>query len=100
MVLFTLGTGIGCGVIIGDLLIEGENSHGAECGHIVIDHSPDARLCGCGKTGHLEAYASATAVIKRTTEALADNAGGPLAQPRHRWRRNHAPVAGRRSRSG
>jgi len=71
MVLFTLGTGIGCGVIIGDLLINGENSHGAECGHIIIDCREDARRCPCGQPGHLEAYASATAVIKRTEEALA-----------------------------
>jgi len=71
MVLFTLGTGVGCGVIIGDLLVEGENSHGAECGHILIDYRDDARMCGCGQRGHLEAYASATAVIKRTEEALA-----------------------------
>jgi glucokinase len=71
MVLFTLGTGIGCGVIVGDLLINGENSHGAECGHIIIDCRDDARRCPCGQLGHLEAYASATAVIKRTQEALA-----------------------------
>ncbi len=70
MVLFTLGTGIGCGIIIGDLSIYGENSHGAECGHIVINDSDDARVCGCGQPGHLEAYASATALIKRTEEAL------------------------------
>jgi glucokinase len=70
LVLLTLGTGIGCGIIIGDLLVEGENSHGAECGHIIIDPSQDARWCGCGQRGHLEAYASATAVIKRTKETL------------------------------
>lgn len=70
MVLFTLGTGIGCGIIVDDLLIEGVNSHGAECGHIIIDYHDDARICGCGQTGHLEAYASATAVVKRTDEAL------------------------------
>ena len=70
MVLFTLGTGIGCGIIIDEKSIDGENSHGAECGHIIINNSPDARLCGCGKTGHLEAYASATAVIKRAEECL------------------------------
>jgi glucokinase len=70
LVLLTLGTGIGCGIIIGDLLIEGENSHGAECGHIIIDSSENARWCCCGQRGHLEAYASATAVIKRTQEAL------------------------------
>jgi glucokinase len=70
LVLFTLGTGIGCGIIIGDTSIDGENSHGGECGHMVIRYSDDARMCECGRRGHLEAYASATAVIKRTREAL------------------------------
>jgi len=70
MVLFTLGTGIGCGIIIGDHSHDGEHSHGAECGHIVIDLCDNARVCGCGQPGHLEAYASATAVVKRTREAL------------------------------
>jgi len=69
-VLLTLGTGIGCGIIIGDLSIDGENSHGGECGHIVIDCSPTARLCGCRQRGHLEAYAGAVAVAKRAREAL------------------------------
>ncbi len=80
MVLFTLGTGIGCGIIIGDMIIDGEHSHGAECGHIIIDHRDDAPMCRCGQPGHLEAYASATAVVRRTEEALA--AGRPA-----RWRR-------------
>ncbi len=70
IVLFTLGTGIGSGIIIGDLSLDGENSHGAECGHLIIDYGDGARRCGCGKTGHLEAYASATAVIQRMQEAL------------------------------
>jgi glucokinase len=70
MVLFTLGTGIGCGIIVDDLTIDGENGYGAECGHIVIDCSPSARLCGCGQRGHLEAYASAPAVVTRAQEAL------------------------------
>ena len=71
MVLLTLGTGIGCGIIVGDLLIEGEHSHGAECGHIIIDYGDDARVCPCGQPGHLEGYASARSVIARTEEALA-----------------------------
>jgi len=70
MVLFTLGTGIGSGIIIGDLCLDGENSHGGECGHAIINCSPDARMCACGQRGHLEGYTSATAVIKRTQEAL------------------------------
>ncbi len=68
--LLTLGTGVGGGVIIGDLLIEGENSIGGELGHMVIDYHENARMCGCGHRGHLEAYCSATAVVKRTQESL------------------------------
>ncbi|MBN2474566.1 MAG: ROK family protein [Pirellulales bacterium] len=79
LVLFTLGTGIGCGIIIGDLSIDGENSHGAECGHLIINDAEDARVCGCGQSGHLEAYASATAVIKCAQEAL--DAGRPTSLP-------------------
>ena len=70
MVLLTLGTGIGCGIVIGDLLLDGEHSHGGEFGHSIIDSDDDARICACGQPGHFEAYASATAVIKRTREAL------------------------------
>lgn len=70
MVLLTLGTGIGGGIIVHDLSIDGEHSHGAECGHIIIDYRDDARMCPCGQPGHLEAYASALAIVKRTHEAL------------------------------
>jgi glucokinase len=70
MVLLTLGTGIGCGIIIGDLVVQGAHSHGGEAGHVIIDPRDDARMCGCGARGHLEAYASALAVIKRTQDAL------------------------------
>ncbi len=73
LVMLTLGTGVGGGIIIGDMSMDGANSHGSECGHMIINPNPDARVCGCGQTGHLEAYASATALIKRTREALAQN---------------------------
>lgn len=75
MVLLTLGTGIGGGVIIGDMLIEGQHSHGGECGHIIIDYTDSARRCPCGQLGHLEGYASATAVVARVQETL--RAGRP-----------------------
>jgi glucokinase len=71
MVLFTLGTGIGGGIIINHMVLQGEHSHGAEVGHSRIAFD-SARLCGCGNHGCLEAYASATAVVKRTEEALAE----------------------------
>jgi glucokinase len=70
MVMFTLGTGVGGGIVIGDLLVEGENSAGSELGHMILDFNDDARMCSCGQRGHLEAYASATSVVKRTEELL------------------------------
>jgi glucokinase len=69
MVLFTLGTGVGGGIIVGDRVLEGEHSHGAELGHMKIEMTKP-RKCGCGGRGCLEAYASATAVVARTYEAL------------------------------
>ena len=51
MVLLTLGTGVGGGIIIDDLNIEGAHSHGAEVGHMTIDTALAARLCPCGQLG-------------------------------------------------
>ena len=70
MVLFTLGTGVGGGIIIDGKSIDGQHSHGSECGHTYIASGTSARKCGCGQRGHLEAYTSAKAVIARTQEAL------------------------------
>jgi glucokinase len=69
-VLFTLGTGIGGGIVVGGKIIEGEHSHGGEIGHLRIDLPDRGRLCGCGRRGCLEAYASATAVVARTREEV------------------------------
>ncbi|MCE9562225.1 MAG: ROK family protein [Planctomycetes bacterium] len=71
MVLFTLGTGVGGGIIINDVIIEGEHSHGGELGHLRIDTPDRGRICGCGARGCLEAYASATNVVKRAREEMA-----------------------------
>lgn len=73
LVLFTLGTGIGGGIIIDGRILEGAQSHGGELGHTKIQ-AIDGRLCGCGRRGCLEAYGSATAVVQRTHEALAGRA--------------------------
>lgn len=69
LVLFTLGTGIGCGIVDHGRIIEGRHSHGAECGHMIIQME-NGRQCSCGRFGHLEAYASATSLVKRAVEAL------------------------------
>lgn len=73
MVMFTLGTGIGGGIVLDGKVLEGRHSHGAELGHLKIEMTKP-RLCGCGRLGCLEAYASATAVVKRTMEALSESA--------------------------
>lgn len=72
LVFFTLGTGIGGGIIINDLVLEGRHSHGGELGHVKIELT-NGRLCGCGHLGCLEAYASATSVVKRTMERLSQS---------------------------
>ncbi|HQR41479.1 MAG TPA: ROK family protein [Gemmatales bacterium] len=69
LVLFTLGTGIGCGIVWDRKIIEGEHSHGAEVGHIIVQ-GWGGRMCGCGQPGHLEAYASETALRKIMQEQL------------------------------
>jgi glucokinase len=69
LVMFTLGTGVGGGIVVGGTILEGRHSHGGECGHIIIE-AENGRRCSCGALGHLEAYASATAVVERALERL------------------------------
>ncbi len=73
VVMFTLGTGVGCGIVVDGRILEGRHSHGGECGHIIVQMI-GGRRCSCGGDGHLEAYASATSVARRAHEALADPA--------------------------
>jgi len=70
LVFLTLGTGVGGGIIIGDTLVEGEHSCGSECGHILVDPRDDAWRDSLDKSGSLEAYTNAAAVVRRATEAL------------------------------
>jgi glucokinase len=69
LVMFTLGTGVGGGIVIGGTILKGRHSHGGECGHIIIE-AENGRRCSCGGYGHLEGYASATALVQRAIEAL------------------------------
>ena len=70
MVMLTLGTGVGGGIITEGKLLDGTNSHGGEIGHMIIESGPDARICACGGQGHLEAYCSATGLTARAIEAM------------------------------
>lgn len=66
----TLGTGIGCGIIIGRKLYGGFNHAAGEVGHMVIDLGGEE--CSCGRNGCWETYASGTALVKQTRKAAAD----------------------------
>lgn len=70
MILVTLGTGVGGGVIIGGKIITGSKGAAGEIGHILVNYDePDT--CGCGKHGCLEQYASATGIVKEAKRLLA-----------------------------
>jgi len=64
----TLGTGIGGGLILDNVPYTGEGGMAMEFGHLRTSYSDDARLCGCGGYGCVEAYASATALIAQYFE--------------------------------
>lgn len=65
IVLITIGTGIGCGIMINNKIIEGKSGSTGEIGHICVEK--DGLLCKCGKTGCLEKYASASAISNLAT---------------------------------
>lgn len=71
VIMLTLGTGVGGGIICNGQLIEGNLSVGAELGHMVI--AKGGELCSCGRKGCLEAYASATALIRDTKKAMSSH---------------------------
>ncbi len=68
VVMLTLGTGVGSGIVSEGKLLEGNKSAGAELGHMVIVSGGEQ--CTCGRKGCLEAYASATALIRDTKRAM------------------------------
>ena len=78
-VIITLGTGVGGGVVINGRLIVGYTGAASEPGHMVINDSDDAPLCTCGRRGCLEAYASATALIRMTKETASKHPSSALA---------------------
>ncbi len=67
-VAITLGTGVGSGIVIDGKLVNGCNYAAGECGHMVIDM--DGEQCNCGRRGCWERYASATALIAQTKDAM------------------------------
>ncbi|MGA3488011.1 ROK family glucokinase [Micromonosporaceae bacterium DT55] len=84
MIMFTIGTGVGGGIVLGGELVRGANGVAAELGHMLA--VPNGHECGCGRFGCIEQYASGTALVRlaragarqepRRAEILLDLAGG------------------------
>ena len=77
-VMFTLGTGVGSGIVVDGKLVHGKTGGAGELGHAIL--VPEGRLCGCGRKGCLETYTSATGICRTATEMLeaAPDYNGPL----------------------
>jgi len=78
MAMLTLGTGVGGGLVLGRRIWHGMTGMAGEFGHTTVE--PEGAQCGCGNRGCLEAYASATAVVRMAREAIADGATTELSR--------------------
>lgn len=71
ILMITLGTGVGGGLILNGKIVCGSNGAAAEIGHIIVNPE-ETDTCGCGGHGHLEQYASATGIVRMAKKALLD----------------------------
>ena len=69
-IVITLGTGVGSGIVINGQLVYGHDGFAGELGHVIMVRGAEGRLCGCGRTGCLETYCSATGVARTAREIL------------------------------
>lgn len=67
-IMITLGTGVGSGIVANGQLVYGSDGNAGELGHVIV--RPNGRLCGCGRSGCLETYTSATGVARTAREFL------------------------------
>ena len=70
MVMVTLGTGVGGGIIVDGKVIAGANGAGGEIGHITVNND-EIEACNCGQYGCLEQYTSATGIVRMAKRKLA-----------------------------
>lgn len=80
LIVLTLGTGIGGGVITGGQLLRGATNAAGELGHILV--APEGRVCGCGRRGCLEAQISIAGLLARAAELCPDLSLHPETGPR------------------
>ena len=69
-IVITLGTGVGSGIVVNGQIVYGSDGFAGELGHVIMDRTEKGRSCGCGRTGCLEAYCSATGVARTAREIL------------------------------
>ncbi len=69
--MITLGTGMGSGFVAGGQIVYGHDSFAGELGHVTVN--PEGRMCGCGRKGCLETYASASGIKRTVFKLLADH---------------------------
>ena len=72
-IVITLGTGVGSGIVVNGQLLYGSDGFAGELGHVTMVRGAEGRSCGCGRTGCLEAYCSATGVARTAREMLANS---------------------------
>ena len=70
-IVITLGTGVGSGIVVNGQLLYGHDGFAGELGHVTMVRGAEGRICGCGRTGCLETYCSATGVARTAREMLA-----------------------------
>ena len=68
-IMITLGTGVGSGIVVNGQVVYGHDGFAGELGHVIVKRN-NGRVCGCGRTGCLEAYCSATGVARTAREFL------------------------------
>ncbi|MFA7492328.1 MAG: ROK family protein [Proteiniphilum sp.] len=68
-IVITLGTGVGSGIVVNGQLVYGHDGFAGELGHVIMRRH-NGRMCGCGRTGCLEAYSSATGLARTAREYL------------------------------
>lgn len=72
-IMITLGTGVGSGIVINGQMVYGSDGFAGELGHVTMVRGSEGRMCGCGRTGCLEAYCSATGVARTAREFLTNS---------------------------
>lgn len=77
LIVVTLGTGVGSGIIVNGSILSGHNGTGGEIGHIIVE--PEGFDCNCGRVGCLDTVASAEGIVNQALDRIGDNSTSALA---------------------